>query len=61
MSLSTKTDTRKKYILILFHGPTQGLEHTPSAEKIYSVNFTEHDKKFWLSLHYNWRKQLFIC
>ena len=32
-------------------GPTQGLEHTLSAEKMYSINFT--DKKFCLSLHYN--------
>ena len=34
-------------------GPTQGLEHTLSAEKMYSINFTEHNKKFCLSLHYN--------
>ena len=24
-----------------------------SVEKEYSINFTEHDKKFCLSLHYN--------
>ena len=34
-------------------GPTQGLEHTLSAEKIYLINFTEHNKKFCFSLHYN--------
>ena len=34
-------------------GPTQGLEHTLSAEKMYSINFTEHNKKFCLSFHYN--------
>ena len=34
-------------------GPTQELEHTLSAEKIYSINFTEHNKKFCLSLYYN--------
>ena len=34
-------------------GPTQGLEHTLSAEKMYWINFTEHNKKFCLSLHYN--------
>ena len=34
-------------------GLTQGLEHTMSAEKMYSINFTEHNKKFYLSLHYN--------
>ena len=32
---------------------TEGLEHTFSAEKMYSVNFTEKNKKFCLSLHYN--------
>ena len=53
MISSTKIDSRKKYILILGKGPTQGLEHTLSAEKIYSINFTEHNKKFCLSLHYN--------
>ena len=53
MSSSTKIDNRKKDILILGKGPTQGLEHTLSAEKMYSINFTEKDKKFCLSLHYN--------
>ena len=34
MSWSTKIDVRKKDILILVKGPTQGLEHTLSAEKM---------------------------
>ena len=34
-------------------GPKQGLEHKLSAEKMYSINFTESNKKFSLSLHYN--------
>ena len=34
-------------------GPTQGLEHTLTAEKMYLVNFTVTKKKFCLSLHYN--------
>ena len=55
MNSSAKVDNRKKDILILSKGPTQGLEHTLSAEKIYSINFTEHNKKFCLSLHYNGR------
>ena len=46
-------DNKKKYILILGKGPTQRLEHTLTAEKMYSINFTEHNKKFCLSLHYN--------
>ena len=41
MSSSSKIDNRKKDILILGKGPTQGLEHTLSAEKLYSVNFTK--------------------
>ena len=53
MSSSTKIDNKKKDILILDEGPTQGLEHTLSAEKMYSINFTVHKKNFCLSLHYN--------
>ena len=34
-------------------GPTQGLGHTLTAEKMYSINFTVTKRKFWLSLHYN--------
>ena len=53
MSSSTKIDNRKKDILTLGKGPTQGLRHTLSAEKMYTINFTENFKKFSLSLHYN--------
>ena len=53
MSWSTKTDNRKKDILILCKGPTQGLEHTMSAKNLYLINFAEHSKTFCLSLHYN--------
>ena len=53
MSSSTKIDNRKKDILILDKGPIQGLEHTLTAEKMYSINFTVTRKKFCLSLHYN--------
>ena len=45
MSSSMKIDKRKKDILIFGKGPTQRLEHTQSAEKMYSINFTEKDKK----------------
>ena len=45
MSSSTKIDNKKKYILILGKGPTQGLEHTLPAEKMYSIDFTENNKK----------------
>ena len=53
MSSSTTIDNRIKDILIFSKGPTQALEHTLSAEKMYSINFTEHNKKFCLSLHHN--------
>ena len=59
MSSSTKIDNKKKYILILDKGPTQGLEHTVPAEKMYSTNFTEKNEKFCLSLHYN-RKDSYL-
>ena len=44
MGSSTKIDNRKKDIFMLGKGPTQGLEHTLYAEKMYSTNFTEHSK-----------------
>ena len=50
MSSSTKIDNRKKDILILGKGPTQGLEHTLSTEKMYSINFTEKKQKFLFEL-----------
>ena len=40
-------------MLILGRGPTQGLEHTLTAEKNYPINFTVTKKQFCLSLHYN--------
>ena len=52
MSSSAHIDNRKKK-LVLGEGPTQRLEHTLTAEKFYSVNFTLIKKKFFLSLHYN--------
>ena len=53
MSFSTRIDNKKKDILVLGKGPTQGLEHTLTAEKMYSINFTVTRKKICLSLHYN--------
>ena len=43
-----------KDILILGKGPTQGLgKYSLTAEKMYSINLTEHSKKFCLSLSYD--------
>ena len=53
MSSSIHFDNKKKDILVLGRGPTQGLESTLTAEKMYSINFTVTKKKFCLSLHYN--------
>ena len=41
MNSSLHIDNKKKDILILGKGPTQGLEHTVTAEKLYSINFTK--------------------
>ena len=46
MSSSAHIDNKKKDILVLGKGPTQGLEHTLTAEKMYSINFTVTNKKF---------------
>ena len=52
MNTSNKIDNKGKDILILGKGPTQGLgEHSLSAEKMYSINFTKANTKCCLSLH----------
>ena len=61
MNSSVHVDNKKKVILILGWGPTQGLgEHSLTAEKMYLINFTV-TKKNCLSLHYNGRNSyLFV-
>ena len=44
--MSIHINNKKKDILVPGRGPTQGLESTPTAEKMYSVNFTLTKKKF---------------
>ena len=51
MSSSGNIDDKKKHTLVLGKGQTQGLEHTLTAEKMYSINFAI-TKNFLLSLHY---------
>ena len=53
MSFSSYIDNKKKDTLVVGKGQTQWLEHTLTAEKMYSINFTATKKKFCLSLHYN--------
>ena len=38
MSFSAHIDNKKKDILVVGKGPTQGLEHTLTAEKLYTIN-----------------------
>ena len=54
MSSSVHSDNKKIDILILGKGPTQRLVGTTlTAKKLYSINFTEHNNRFCLNLHYN--------
>ena len=53
MSFSTHIDNKRKDILVLGKRSMQGLEHTLTPEKMYSINFTVTKKNFCLSLHYN--------
>ena len=54
MSSSVHIDNKKKDILILGIGPTQGLDDTTlTAKAQYSINFSRSNRKFCLSLHYN--------
>ena len=62
MSSSKHIDNKGKEILILGIGLTQWLgEHSLTAGKMYSINFTNIIEKFCLSLHYNGAKSyLFV-
>ena len=52
MSSSVQVDNKRKDILILGEDPKQELDDTTlTAEKIYSINITAHNKKFGLGLH----------
>ena len=54
MSSSLHIDNKKKDILILPDGLTQGLDDTTlTAEGKYLINFTQETKRCVLSLHYN--------
>ena len=50
MSSSAHIDNKKKDILVLGKGSTQGLEHTLTAEKTYSINFTVTRKKVCITM-----------
>ena len=53
-SSSVHIDTKKKDVLVLGEGPTQGIDYTAiTAEAKYSLTFSRSRKFFCLSLHYN--------
>ena len=54
MSSYVHIDNKKRAILILGKGPTQGLDDTTlTAEAQYSISFSRLDIKLCRSLHYN--------
>ena len=54
MSSSVHVDNKGKGIPILGEGPTQGLDDTTlTAKAKYPISFTQSNKRFVLSLHYN--------
>ena len=53
-SSSVHFESKAKYILLIAEEPTKGLhDSTLTAEVIYSINFTQPNKRFVLSLNYN--------
>ena len=53
MSSSVHIDNKRKDILIVCEGPPQGSDDTTlTAEAKYTINFTQSEKRFALSLHY---------
>ena len=54
MSLSSHSTNKTQKIYVLGKDFVQGINNTTIyPEKNYKTNFTEHSKKFVLSLHYN--------
>ena len=54
MSSSAHANNKKNNILVLAKHFVQGINGTIIyAEKLHKINFTEKNKKFCLSLHYN--------
>ena len=62
ISFSADIDNKKKDILVPRKGPTQGLnQHTLTAEKMYSINFTVTKKEILFKFTLQRSKQLIIC
>ena len=60
MGLSVHANNKKTNILVLGEGIIQIDSIMLTVEKMYSVSFTENNKRFCLSLHYNGANN-FIC
>ena len=61
MSSSVFTYNRKKDILTHVEGIAQEIDDaTLTAEAKYSINFTQSNKNFCLSLHYNGSNSFFL-
>ena len=59
MNSSLDIDNKKKDILILGEGPTQGLDDTTlTAGDKYPINFLQSGKRFVFGLHYNGRNSV---
>ena len=56
MSSSAHIDNKKKDMLVLGKGPTQGLEHTLTAEKNVLNQFYCNKKEILLELTLQWSK-----
>ena len=56
ISSSPHIDNKKEDILILGKGPTLWLEHTLTAEKLYSINLTKKKYKALFELALEWSK-----
>ena len=62
MNSSVHIDNRGQDILICGDGPTKRLgDTTLTGEALCSVNFTQSNRKFYLSLHCNGSNSFFIC
>ena len=50
---SLHIDNKSKDVLVLDEGPTRIRWYSMTAEAIYPIDFTQPNKRFILSLHYN--------
>ena len=61
MSSSVHANKKIKNILVLGKDFVQGLDNaTNYGEKLYSINFTENNRKLCLSLHYNEQTVIYL-